>query len=126
MSNYWEGLTKITEVSKLAKARANKGARRGMLIALRNTLDQSNLKVPHEEGDLERDGGISIDEGKLRGAVSYGRSADTKAYAVAQHEAMNYHHDNGRTAKFLENAVNATRADNLAIIAQAIKGELGT
>lgn len=103
-----------------------RGARAGMLLALRNTLDVSNTQVPHEEGDLERDGGVSLDESTLHGVISYGRSADTKDYAVVQHEDMTLKHDSGRNAKFLENAMNTTRGENLDIIKTSIKREMRT
>lgn len=126
MSDYWQGMDGVIEAAKRAKDRKTKGAKLGLMRALRNTLDVSNQSVPHEEGDLERDGGTSVDDGKLRGAVSYGRSADTKDYAVPQHENMTYHHDAGRGAKFLENALNSTKAQNAEIIAKATREELGT
>lgn len=109
------------EQALVAKTR---GARTGMLLALRNTLDVSNTQVPHEEGDLERDGGVSLDEITLHGVISYGRSADTKDYAVVQHEDMTLKHDSGRNAKFLENAMNATRGENLDIIKTSVKREM--
>lgn len=102
------------------------GAREGLLVAARNTLNVSNMQVPYEEGDLARDGGISVDDGELRAAISYGRSADTAQYAVPQHERMDFKHDSGRNAKFLENALNSTRDQNLGIIAAGIKRRMGT
>ena len=126
MSSYWEGIDRIVASGKNAKDRKNKGANIGLMRALRNVLDVSNKSVPHEEGDLERDGGISSDPDKLRGAVSYGRSADTKDYAVPQHEDMTMQHDAGRGPKFLENAINSTKVQNAAIIAKATRKELGT
>ena len=111
--------------AKAAKTRKNKGANIGLMRALRNVLDVSNRSVPFEEGDLERDGGISSDPDNLRGAVSYGRSADTKDYAVVQHEDMTMQHDAGRGPKFLENAINSTKDQNAEIIAKATREEIG-
>ena len=52
-------------------------------------------------------------------------SYDT-VYAVRQHEDLSLRHDDGRQAKYLETAM----ADNVdsarALVAQAIRAELGT
>ena len=90
-------------------------------------LNVSNRQIPHESGDLERDGATSTEATKTgaRGAVAYGRRADTKDYAVSQHERMDFHHDGGRNAKFLENAFNSTRAESADVIANALRGEIG-
>ena len=101
------------------------GARRGLMLAGQNTLNVSNRQVPHEEGDLERDGTVSEDDDELRVAISYGHREDTAQYAVPQHERMDYKHDPGRNAKFLENAMMSTRADNGEIIAQSARQEMG-
>lgn len=123
MSNYWQGIENVIAATQEVRKRKTKGGRRGVLLALRNVLNVSNDHVPHEEGDLERDGGISMDDATMRGAVSYGRSADTKDYAVAQHERLDYAHDAGRTAKYLENAFNSTRQQSAELIAESIRGE---
>lgn len=124
----WSGAGDMVARLQAAKAAKNAGARRGMGLALRNILDVSNTQVPHEDGDLERDGGTSQEEanGHVRGAVSYGRSAQTKDYAVSQHERMDYRHDGGRNAKFLENAMNSTRDQNAEILAASIRKDMGT
>lgn len=125
----WSGVEEMAKRLQAAKAAKAKGQRRGMGLALRNVLDVSNTKVPHEDGDLERDGGVSMTDGDatvLRGAISYGRDADVKDRAIPQHERMDYRHDNGRSAKFLENAMAQTRDENAEILAAAIKREMGT
>lgn len=123
MSDWFSGVDKVVQASGKVKQRKAKGAKRGVLLALRNVLNVSNAQVPHEEGDLERDGGYGIDGELLRGAVTYGRSADTKDYAEVQHEDMTLNHDSGRNAKFLENAFNSTRAQSRELIAESVKGE---
>lgn len=109
----------IEKFRKLSEA-AEKGEGEGIQLALRNVLNVSSRQVPHEEGDLERDGAVVYDKETKMGAVTYGRRADTKDYAVEQHERLDLHHDGGRNAKFLENAFNSTREQNLQIIQQAI------
>ncbi|MFE3449626.1 hypothetical protein ACFXJ8_11890 [Nonomuraea sp. NPDC059194] len=52
-------------------ARMQEGAVKGLKVAMEHLLQKSREVVPHEEGDLERSGTPSVDEGGLRGAVSY-------------------------------------------------------
>lgn len=93
-------------------------AARGLGLGTEFLLGESNKKVPHEEGTLERSGVASVDPNELRGAVSY----DTP-YAVRQHEDMTARHDDGRTAKYLENAMNANAGEVADIIRKTIAGE---
>ena len=82
-------------------------------------LGESIQQVPHEEGDLQSSGKVSVDEGSSRAAVSY----DTP-YAVRQHEDMTYQHDPGRKAKYLEDPLNAAaNGPAQAIIARHLKGK---
>jgi hypothetical protein len=92
------------------------GAARGLRMAAEYGLEQSNRHVPIEEGTLERSGVASVDEQNLRAAVSY----DTP-YAVVQHEDMTLHHDAGRSAKYLENALNGSAKEIAQIIADEIR-----
>lgn len=100
-------------------ARSHKGAVRGLALAGEHLLGEARKRVPIEEHILEESGAASVDEQNLRGAVSF----DTP-YAVRQHEDMHLRHDEGREAKYLENAFNAEQDAVAQIIAQAIKGEL--
>lgn len=111
----------MTGVIRGVKASRDKGAARGLRVAALNTLGESNKRVPHEDGNLERDGAASVDESNMKAAVSYGRDADTKDYAVVQHEDLTLRHDPGRNGKYLENAFNTTREQNAQIIATAIR-----
>lgn len=102
------------------KARAKavlEASDKGLYLAGRNVLNVSNRQVPHEEGDLERDGAVVQGAAGEPVSITYGRSADTKDYAVRQHEDMQLRHDAGRNAKFLENALNSERETSLQIIA---------
>ena len=63
-------------------------------------LEEANRIAPIEEGTLVRSGQVSRDDRGGRVAVSY----DT-AYAVVQHEDTQLRHDDGRQAKFLEDAM---------------------
>lgn len=63
-------------------------------------LEESNRIAPIEEGTLIRSGQVSRDDRAGKVAVSY----DTP-YAVVQHEDTQLRHDQGRQAKFLEDAM---------------------
>lgn len=106
------------------KTGARGGMTRGLELGSRHVLDVSNSQVPHELGDLERDGAASVDG--LKAAVSYGRNAETAEYAVPQHERMDYIHDAGRNAKYLENAFNSERLAVAQIIAEQTRRGMGT
>lgn len=88
-TTFWRG--------EVALAKEHRGAVKGLEASTEHLLGESRDQVPIEEATLERSGVASVDESKLEGAVSY----DTE-YAVVQHEALNYHHDAGRKAKYLE------------------------
>jgi hypothetical protein len=57
-----------------------------------------------------------VDEPSLTAMVSY----DTP-YAVRQHEELQWRHAPGRTAKYLENSLNAARPEIAAIIAAQVR-----
>lgn len=96
-----------------------KGALRGLTAAAEFVLGEAQAKAPIEEGTLERSGTVVVDEENLRATISF----DTP-YAVRQHEELNYQHDAGREAKFLENAMNANAAQVGQIIRDEIRKEL--
>lgn len=95
-------------------------AARGLYKWAEHVLEEANRIVPLQEGTLQNTGVASVDEGALRGAVSY----DTP-YAVKQHEELDYQHPGGRQAKYLETPLNASHAKGLQIVADEIKGVLG-
>lgn len=106
-----------------AKAAVRKGAARGLELGAEHVLEEANRIVPIENGDLERSGVASVDESALQAAVSY----DTP-YAVRQHEELDYQHDEGRQAKYLETALDAAKADGTVeeLIAREVRRALGT
>lgn len=97
----------------------NGAANRGVALAAEHLLGVANEKVPIEESTLMKSGTVSTDPENFTAAVSY----DTP-YAARQHEDMNLRHDAGRTAKWLENAMNAEVQTSAEIIRQTIAGEL--
>ncbi|NUQ88959.1 MAG: hypothetical protein HOQ43_10905 [Glycomyces artemisiae] len=102
-------------ITAAAEAAASRGLKKGAELV----LQRSNVRVPIQEGTLERSGVASVDG--LRAAVSY----DTP-YAKRQHEDMTLRHDSGRSAKFLEKALTESGQDVLDLIAAEIRRELGT
>lgn len=95
------------------------GAIRGLRIGAEHVLAESRKRVPIEEATLERSGVATVDESSLTAAVSY----DT-VYAIRQHEELNYRHDAGRTAKYLEGPLTEQAATVAAIIAAELRRSL--
>lgn len=100
-----------------ALAAAQQGAEQGVADAMEHLLNVSNAHVPHEYGDLQSSGVASTDG--LEGAVSY-----NTPYAVRQHEELGWRHNPGRTAKYLENAMNSEAAVLAEIVADRIRNNL--
>lgn len=105
--------------NKTALIKSKKAAARGIAIACEFVLGEAQAIVPIEETTLERSGTVSVDEGKLIGAVSF----DTP-YAVKQHEDLTLHHDAGREGKYLEKAFTKNTKQVNKILADTIRGEL--
>lgn len=99
-----------------AARQIREGAARGLYLAAEHVLQQSNEVVPLDEAELQRSGVASVDPPSLTAMVSY----DTP-YAVRQHEELTWRHAPGRTAKYLENSLNAARPEVAAIIAAEIR-----
>lgn len=107
---------KIDQAIDIIRAAAADGLSR----AAEMVLDESNKRVPIEDGDLRRSGKASEDREALAAAVSY----DTD-YAVIQHERIKYRHDAGRSFKFLEQAATSNAARAGQIIADTIRQRVG-
>jgi len=80
------------------------GSDRAAELGAEHVLQVSNVHVPLEEAILERSGHVTGPENGSAGIVY-----DTP-YAVRQHEDLTFQHDQGRTAKYLENALNSEAA----------------
>lgn len=80
-----------------ASAAARAAVVRGVRKAAEHVLAEANKQVPHERGDLLRSGQVDVDPSTASAVISY----DTP-YAVRQHEELDYRHDPGRKAKYLE------------------------
>ena len=121
MADMLDGVAAFVANVNAAAERARAGGARGLGLGAQQVLNVSSAQVPHEEGDLERDGAWSVDPAELKAAVAYGRRADTADYAVVQHEDMSLNHDPGRNAKYLENAINSERPMVAELIAPAAR-----
>lgn len=95
------------------------GAARGLLLGAEYVLAESQNVVPLDESPLQQSGTASVDEASLTASVSY----DTP-YAVRQHEELDFRHAPGRTAKYLENPLNASRSEVAQIIAAQMRRAL--
>ena len=87
---------------------------RALLAGAEVLLDESNRKAPIETGALIRSG-VARAEGH-KAAAGY-----NTPYAVRQHEELGYQHDQGREAKFLENAATNNRARIEAAIVDELR-----
>jgi hypothetical protein len=106
--------------NKNVVAGVKKASTRGMSLAAEHVLGVAKQQVPIEEHILEESGFTSVDgTHHIRAAVSF----DTP-YAVRQHEDMTLKHDEGRNAKYLENAFNSEQDAVKQIIAAELRGEL--
>jgi len=107
--------------------KVKRAVRGAVVLSLRqlaeHVLEESGRNVPHLTGTLERSGEASDDEAQGIAMVSYGSTGGrgAGAYAVKQHEDVTLRHPNGRTAKFLENAVKLVAPNMLAVIHGKVK-----
>lgn len=90
-------------------------AQDAMKEAARKILKRSNQLAPKDDGDLRRSGRVVVDD--LSVAVRY-----TAPHAVFQHEHLDWDHDDGGGAKFLEIAADET--DIAEIVAAAVEEAL--
>ncbi|MFJ6061599.1 hypothetical protein ACIQHU_01020 [Streptomyces tendae] len=94
-------------------------AARGLFLGAEHVLGLSTNVVPLDEGYLQSTGTASVDEPSLTAMVSY-----DGPYAVRQHEELDWRHAPGRTAKYLENSLNAARPEVAALIAAQLRRAL--
>ncbi|MFF8408979.1 hypothetical protein [Streptomyces omiyaensis] len=94
-------------------------AAQGLYLGAEHVLGLSDEVVPLDEAALQRSGVASVDEPSLTAMVSY----DTP-YAVVQHERLDFRHAPGRSAKYLENSLNAGMTTVRALIAAQLRRAL--
>lgn len=103
-----------------AKATIAGGRSKGLRLGAEHLLGASRAVVPIDEATLERSGTATVDEAQGKAAVSY----DT-VYAVKQHEELDWQHDAGRTAKYLERPMHEEAEAIRGIIAAEARKALG-
>jgi hypothetical protein len=81
----------------VAGAAMRSDAAEALSDALEYLLEESNRTIPIEEHIMEGSGTVTVDRANLVGSVSY----DTP-YTRVQHENLQFRHDPGRRAKWLE------------------------
>lgn len=117
----------VTWHGPAVQANERKGAAKGLLEGAQHVLERSQELVPvasseyANAGVLQASGVVSIDEGALRAAVSYG-----PWFSVPVHERMELHHEDGRTSKYLETPLNSESGKVWELVAAAIKAEIGS
>ena len=104
---------------KAATAAVHAAAGDGLRAAVEHLLGASVQLTPIETGALRASGVASVDEGALRGAVSY----NAPPYDVIQHEALGYRHDEGQ-GKYLEEPLYSEAAVMAVLIAARIRSAL--
>ncbi len=97
------------------QADIRQGEATGTRLAGELVLQVARTLVPIEEGTLERSGRVDIDDDQH---VTVGFHTP---YAARQHEDLTYRHDRGRQAKYLETAVQRTRPQVQAILAEQLR-----
>lgn len=104
-----------------AERAVRRGTINGVRGACRSLLSDSRDLVPYDQGDLSRSGAVSMDTAgsEVEGQVSY----DTP-YAVIQHEAEEFRHQDGRTANYLGGPLRANSDRYLAHIRAEVAKEL--
>jgi hypothetical protein len=98
------------------------GAERGLYLWAEEVGTEADKEVPLDVGTLQDSKQVHPpDPGTLRAAVSY----NAPPYDIYQHEALDWNHQRGRKAKYLEDPANASKAKGLALVAGEIASELG-
>jgi hypothetical protein len=116
MASRWD--TSAVEARLRAfEAECRKAALKGCEDAADELLTRASELCPIEEGTLVRSGRVVT--GETGAAVGFGTGGSSD-YAIPQHERLDYRHDNGRQAKYLEQPHRAMAPEILQIIGRAV------
>ena len=96
-------------------------AKTGAIESMQQVLDKSQAIVPLDMTPLQKSGTLSEDGNKIY--VSYGQG-ESAAYAIIQHENLQYRHAPGRQAKYLEQPFRTAQPTILQTIADRISEKL--
>lgn len=108
-----------------AEAAIRRGAAAGVRAVADAVFDESQDLVPNDpatgSGDLKASGQVTDETTptSTEVAISYGTD-----HAVYQHERLDYEHDSGETAKYLERPLSAAQKTAGKVIADRIAKEL--
>lgn len=97
---------------------AERAAEAGLRDVVEHVLAASNERTPKDDGDLISSGRTGVDG--LQANVAY-----RSFYAMWIHERVDWRHDGGGEAKFLENAAEAEKDEAVRIMARAARRETG-
>ncbi|NKV28215.1 hypothetical protein GS921_00265 [Rhodococcus hoagii] len=97
------------------EARIRAAAVDGLADAAEVVKQEAIERCPKETGALRNSAGTAVDEGAAEAVVYF----DTP-YATVQHESLGYHHQDGE-AKYLENALLATKNTVAQVIATRLR-----
>lgn len=112
----WRG-DLLTNLSRI-EANAKRGALRGVTLAAEHVLAEATKLVPIQEGTLSRSGQTSAE---MQGDEAVAAISYNTPYAAAQHERLDYRHDQGRRAKYLESPLTAEAKAAGQIMATAVR-----
>lgn len=101
------------------KARHRKALRAALKEAGEHLLGASNERIPYDQGELQLSGDVAYGGDGKEAAVFY-----DALHAVWQHERLDYKHDPGRSAKFLETAVVEDGDAAIAAAGEAYRREM--
>lgn len=113
-------------VVRLDKAKINNLTKHGGKKATWSALDHlaavSKDQVPLDQGPLKNSCYVDVAEDGSSGTVSY----DTP-YAVVQHENLEYEHQRGRKAKYLEDPAydSGVQKEMISLMQRAYQEEIG-
>jgi hypothetical protein len=100
----------------------NAAADDAALTAAHQLHGLSQQVVPLEEGTLQNDSGVEL-VGPGEAQVWYGRGP-ANAYAIVQHEHLEFRHAPGRVAKYLEGPLRANARQLTETMARTVRAHL--
>ena len=104
------GAEALQKAMRQAPGRVIEAVGAGLYGAGNNVMADSKRRVPVRYGTLKGSGYVTMPETSgTTVTVEMGYGGPAEAYAIVQHERLDFHHPEGGEAKYLERAVNAAR-----------------
>lgn len=125
MSIKWKGLDKLDRILNGAPREVKQRAASALYREGEDIMTTSKSRfVPVDQGTLRASGHVERPQvGRNRVSVTLGYGGAASAYALIQHEAMDFRHTVGGP-KYLERPVNAAAASVAAAVARAVEESL--